>query len=178
MVRGTRTGRNLRTCEADGGQTERAFLTRELQLKSYLQKTGRRRIARDGSQRWRTSGFTLIELMIVITIILILLGIAAGNYGRSVHHAREAVLRSDLQELRKSIDNYTLDKQAAPQSLDDLLQAKYLHSIPIDPMTRQTDWVPVFDNIVLSPDQNSSGMTDVHSNSGETALDGTLYNTW
>jgi general secretion pathway protein G len=116
--------------------------------------------------------------MIVITIILILLGIAAGNYTKSVHRAREAVLRQDLYELRKSIDNYTLDKQAAPQSLDDMVQAKYLHSVPIDPMTRQADWVPVFDNVVLSPDQNSSGMTDVHSNSGAIALDGTAYNTW
>jgi len=135
-------------------------------------------VARGGSRRRRTSGFTLIELMIVITIILILLGIAAGNYTTSVHRAREAVLREDLQELRKAIDNYTLDKQAAPQSLDDLVQAKYLHSVPVDPMTRQADWVPAFDNVVLSPDQNSSGMTDVHSNSGAIALDGTAYNTW
>ena len=135
-------------------------------------------MARGGSRRRRTSGFTLIELMIVITIILILLGIAAGNYTTSVHRAREAVLREDLQELRKAIDNYTLDKQAAPQSLDDLVQAKYLHSVPVDPMTRQADWVPAFDNVVLSPDQNSSGMTDVHSNSGAIALDGTAYNTW
>lgn len=116
--------------------------------------------------------------MIVITIILILLGMAAGSYVKAVRNAREAVLKDDLQELRKAIDNYTLDKQAAPQSLDDLVQQKYLHSVPIDPMTHQADWVPVFDNVVLTPDQNSSGMTDVHSNSGETALDGTLYNTW
>jgi general secretion pathway protein G len=135
-------------------------------------------MTRTASSMWRTAGFTLIELMIVITIILILLGMAAGRYQIAVHRAHEAVLRSDLQELRKAIDNYTLDKQAAPQSLDDLLQAKYLHSIPIDPLTRQADWVPVFDNVVLSPDQNNSGMTDVHSNSGGTALDGTLYNTW
>jgi general secretion pathway protein G len=147
-------------------------------LKSWLQTAGRSNVARGRSRQWRTSGFTLIELMIVITIILILLGIAAGNYTKAVHRAREAVLREDLQELRKAIDNYTLDKQAAPQSLDDVLQAKYLHSIPVDPMTRQADWVPVFDNVVLSPDQNSSGMTDVHSNSGEIALDGTAYNTW
>src|SRR5277367_2243717 len=139
---------------------------------------GRWNAVRGGSRRSRTSGFTLIELMIVITIILILLGMAAGNYTKSVHRAREAVLRDDLQELRKAIDNYTLDKQAAPQSLDDLVQAKYLHSVPIDPMTRQADWVPAFDNVVLSPDQSSAGMTDVHSNSGETALDGTAYNTW
>jgi general secretion pathway protein G len=147
-------------------------------LKSLLQTAGRSNVARSGSRRRRTSGFTLIELMIVITIILILLGMAAGNYTKSVHRAREAVLRDDLQELRKAIDNYTLDKQAAPQSLDDLVQAKYLHSVPIDPMTRQADWVPVFDAVVLSPDQNSSGMTDIHSNSGEISLDGTAYNTW
>jgi len=116
--------------------------------------------------------------MIVITIILILLGIAVGRYTQTVHRAREAVLRQDLYELRKAIDNYTLDKQAAPQSLEDMVQAKYLHSVPIDPMTRQADWVPVFDNFVLSPDQNSSGMTDVHSNSAAIALDGTAYNTW
>jgi general secretion pathway protein G len=147
-------------------------------LNSSLQTADRLKITRSGSRRRRAAGFTLIELMIVITIILILLGIAAGKYVTAVHRAREAVLRNDLQELRKAIDNYTLDKQTGPQSLDDVLQAKYLHSIPIDPMTRQADWVPVFDNVVLSPDQNSSGMTDVHSNSGETALDGTLYNTW
>jgi|SRR5450755_4245795 general secretion pathway protein G len=135
-------------------------------------------MASSGSRRWRARGFTLIELMIVISIILILLGIAAGNYTQSVRRAREAVLRSDLQELRKAIDNYTLDKLAAPQSLDDLLQAKYLHSIPIDPITRQTDWVPQFDNVVLSPDQNGTGMTDVHSNSAEPSLDGTLYSSW
>ena len=128
--------------------------------------------------RGTTRGFTLIELMIVISIILILLGIAAGQYATSVHRAREAVLRSDLQELRKAIDNYTLDKQAAPQSLDDLLQAKYLHSVPIDPITRQADWVPQIDQVVLSPDQNGTGMTDIHSNSTATALDGTQYNTW
>src|SRR5277367_3550221 len=131
-----------------------------------------------GGMRRCAAGFTLIELMIVISIILILLGIAASRYDQAIHRANEAVLRDDLQELRKAIDNYTLDKQAAPQSLDDLVQAKYMHSVPVDPMTRQADWVPAFDNVVLSPDQNSSGMTDVHSNSGAIALDGTAYNTW
>jgi general secretion pathway protein G len=154
------------------------ILNRERHLNRWLYSVGQHRLRGAASRRRRTAGFTLIELMIVITIILILLGIAANNYRNAVRHAREAVLKSDLQELRKSIDNYTLDKQAAPQSLDDLLQAKYLHSIPIDPMTHQADWVPVFDNVVLSPDQNNSGMTDVHSNSGDTALDGTPYNTW
>jgi general secretion pathway protein G len=161
-----------------GDRAEMSILNRERPLHRCLDQVGQPKLTGAASRRRWTAGFTLIELMIVITIILILLGIAANNYRNAVHHAREAVLKSDLQELRKAIDNYTLDKQAAPQSLDDLLQAKYLHSIPIDPITHQADWVPVFDNVVLSPDQNSSGMTDVHSNSGDTALDGTLYNTW
>jgi general secretion pathway protein G len=147
-------------------------------LKDHMQQGNRRRTFGVRSGRGAASGFTLIELMIVISIILILLGIAAGQYTQSVHRAREAVLRSDLQELRKAIDNYTLDKQSAPQSLDDLVQAKYLRSVPLDPMTRQADWVPAFENVVLSPDQNGTGMTDVHSNSSGTALDGSLYNTW
>src|SRR5258708_11837871 len=87
-------------------------------------------------------GFTLIELMIVITIILILVGIAAGRYDQSVQKANEAVLRHNLQTIRTSIDNYTLDKQAPPQSLDDLVQAGYLRSVPVYPITRPTDWGP------------------------------------
>jgi len=101
-------------------------------------------------------GFTLIELMIVMTIILILIGIAAGNYQRSVLRAREAVLKTDLQDMRKAIDNFTMDKQAAPQSLDDLAP-QYLHVIPTDPITNAKDWVPVVDSVVLTPDQASSG---------------------
>src|SRR5262245_43601084 len=108
-------------------------------------------------------GFTLIELLVVISIILILIGIAAGNYSRAVLRSREAVLKQDLQEMRKAIDHYTLDKQAAPQSLDDLVSQKYLHAVPVDPITRASDWVPVIESVVLTPDQASSGITDVHS---------------
>jgi general secretion pathway protein G len=123
-------------------------------------------------------GFTLIELMIVITIILILIGIAAGNYQRSVLRAREAVLKTDLQDMRKAIDNFTMDKQAAPQSLDDLAP-QYLHVIPTDPITNAKDWVPVVDSVVLTPDQASSGVTDVHSASDKVSpFENTAYNTW
>src|SRR6266478_4106707 len=101
-----------------------------------------RRTSRTGER-----GFTLIELMIVMAIILILIGIAAGNYTRSVLRAREAVLKQDLQEMRKAIDNFTMDKQAAPQSLDDLVP-QYLHVIPVDPITNAKDWVPVVDSVV------------------------------
>src|SRR6266849_5675340 len=125
------------------------------------------------------AGFTLIELMIVITIILILIGIAVGRYDKSVQKANEAVLKNNLQTMRTSIDNYTLDKQAAPQSLEDLVQAGYLRSVPIDPMTRTKDWVPQYDTVVLSPDQSSTGMVDVHSNSPRVSpFENTPYNEW
>ena len=125
------------------------------------------------------AGFTLLELMIVITIIVILIGIAVGRYDKSVQKANEAVLKNNLQTIRTSIDNYTLDKQAAPQSLDDLVQAGYLRSVPTDPMTRAKDWVPQYDTVVLSPEQTSTGMVDVHSNSSRTSpFDNTPYNEW
>jgi general secretion pathway protein G len=124
------------------------------------------------------AGFTLIELMIVITIILILIGMAAGRYDKSVQRAREATLKQDLQVMRQSIDNYTLDKQAAPQSLEDLVQASYLRQVPVDPITQAKDWVPQFDSVVLSPDQAGTGLVDVHSNSNKTSSEGTPYNEW
>jgi general secretion pathway protein G len=127
----------------------------------------------------REAGFTLIELMIVITIILILIGMAAQRYERTVQHAREATLKQDLMVLRQAIDNFTLDKQAAPQSLEDLVQAGYLRKVPADPMTGATDWVPQFDSVVLSPDQTSTGMTDVHSSSARVSpFENTPYNEW
>lgn len=123
-------------------------------------------------------GFTLIELMIVISIIFILVGIAAVNYRHAVLRAREAVLHQDLVEMRKAIDSYTLDKEAAPQSLDDLVP-QYLRAVPTDPITQQKDWVPVIEDVVLSPDQATSGITDVHSGApGVSPFENTPYNTW
>jgi general secretion pathway protein G len=137
-----------------------------------------RRSVKSASWR-RENGFTLIELMIVIAIILILIGMAALNYQKTVIRSKEAVLRTDLRTMRDAIDNFTLDKQAAPQSLDDLQQAGYLRSVPIDPMTHAKDWVPQFDSVVLSPDQSSTGMVDVHSNSNQTSpFEGTPYSEW
>jgi general secretion pathway protein G len=127
------------------------------------------------------AGFTLIELMLVVTIIFILLGIAAMRYERAVQHAREATLKSDLQVMRQAIDNYTLDKEAAPQSLEDLTnaQAPYLREIPTDPITRAKDWHLDFGELVLSPDQTNSGVVDVHSSSDQISpSDGNPYSTW
>ncbi|SRR6266446_6277425 len=124
------------------------------------------------------TGFTLIELMIVVSIILILTGIAAMKYDQVVLHSKEAVLKTDLRTLRDAIDHYTLDKQAAPQSIEDLAQAGYLREVPVDPITHAKDWVPQFDSVVLSPDQTSTGMVDVHSNSAKPSSLGTPYNEW
>src|SRR5260370_29724506 len=113
------------------------------------------------------AGFTLIELMIVITIILILIGIAAGRYDKSVLRAKEATLKQDLQAMRQSIDNYTLDKQAAPQSLEDLVQAGYPPMVPKDPMTTAAGWGQQYDSVGFSPDQSSHGLVGVHSTSNK-----------
>jgi general secretion pathway protein G len=125
------------------------------------------------------AGFTLIELMIVIMIVLILAGIAAGRYEKSVLRAKEATLKQDLFVMRQAIQQYTLDKQAAPSSLDDLVSAEYISGIPTDPITRSKNWHLDFEQILLSPGQTSSGLTDVHSSSTDTSpFENTAYNTW
>lgn len=133
---------------------------------------------RRGKSARRAGGFTLIELMIVITILSILIGMAAIAYDKTVKHAREAVLKQDLQTMRQAIDNYTLDKQQAPQSLQDLVDAHYLRELPLDPVCRQSDWVVHIGDTVLSPEQTSTGVDDVHSGCEQNATDGTSYTTW
>jgi len=131
-----------------------------------------------GEARAAQRGFTLIEMMIVISIILILVGIAAGLYQGAVRRARESVLKQDLQTMRTAIDNYTMDKLQAPQSLNDLADGHYLRELPIDPFTQQRDWVAHFGDTVISPEQTGVGVDDVHSNSDQSGSDGTAYNTW
>ena len=134
---------------------------------------------RSGPRRSGSRGFTLMELMVVIAIILVLIGMAAGRYERSIVRAREAVLKQDLQTMRSAIQQYTLDKQQAPQSLDELVSAGYLTEIPVDPITRARDWHPDFEDTLLSVDQTSSGMTDVHSSAGGvSSFESTPYNSW
>jgi general secretion pathway protein G len=124
-------------------------------------------------------GFTLLELMVVIAIIAILATIAAGRYQQTIVHAREAALRQDLAEMRKAIQDYTLDKEASPSSLDDLVSAQYLRDIPNDPITRQKDWTTDSCDTVLSADQSFIGICDVHSASDKVSpIDSTPYSSW
>jgi len=125
------------------------------------------------------SGFTLIELMIVMAIIGILATLAIPSFVVAVKHAREAVLKEDLQTMRAAIDSYTMDKQKAPQSLDDLIQDGYLKSVPEDPMTHSKDtWVTDSSDAMYSLDQTEPGINDVHSGSEATDSDGQPYSSW
>jgi general secretion pathway protein G len=124
-------------------------------------------------------GFTLIELMIVMAVILILTAIAIPAYQGAVRQAREAVLKEDLHTMRAAIDSYTADKQKAPQTLDDLVQEGYLREIPMDPMTHAKDtWTTDTGDSLHSLDQTDPGIDDVHSGSQDTGSDGQAYSTW
>jgi general secretion pathway protein G len=129
--------------------------------------------------RYPVLGFTLIELMIVISIILILVSISIPIYTSSIVHAKEAVLRDDLFTMRSCIDQYTLDKQKAPQSLQDLVSAGYLKNLPKDPFTGSTDtWQTTTDDTLMDPSQIEPGITDVHSGASGVGSDGTAYSSW
>jgi general secretion pathway protein G len=127
----------------------------------------------------REYGFTMVELMIVMAIIAILATLAIPSYVTAIKHAREAVLKEDLHVLRAAIDSYTMDKQKAPQSLDDLVQEGYLKVIPEDPMTHSKDtWVTETSDAMYSLDQTEPGVNDVHSGSEDTSTDGQPYSSW
>ncbi|MGA9979660.1 MAG: prepilin-type N-terminal cleavage/methylation domain-containing protein [Candidatus Sulfotelmatobacter sp.] len=126
----------------------------------------------------RQRGFTLLELMIVISMILILMSIAVPMYTQSVIRARESVLRQDLFTLRSVISQYTLDKAKAPQGLEDLKTAGYIREIPKDPMTNEANWEVVQEDVLLAVDQTEPGISDVKSASNQISSDGTAYSTW
>lgn len=146
--------------------------------RSFRKKWGFRPSSKARFRRPDARGFTLLELMMVIFIIMILASVAMPLYNQSVIQARESVLRSNLATLRSVISQYTLDKQKAPQSLDDLVTAGYLRQIPVDPITRQSNWEVVQEDVMMAVDQQDPGITDVHSASTQNASDGTAYNTW
>ena len=146
-----------------------------------LSTTGEIRQLRALAVRTRRSaarGFTLLELMIVLSIMMILMAVAVPMYNQSIVQARESVLRSNLSNIRNVIQQYTLDKQKAPQSLDDLKTAGYFHEIPKDPMTREPNWQVDEEDVTMAVDQQEPGITNVHSASNGIASDGTAYSTW
>ena len=129
----------------------------------------------------RSRGFTLIELMIVISLLLILITVAVPIYKQSILRARESVLRQDLFTLRQVIDQYTLDKQKAPQALDDLVSAGYMKQLPTDPFAGRNDtWkVVTEEDTIADPSQTEAGgISDVHSGSDQPSSDGTAYSSW
>jgi len=126
----------------------------------------------------RMRGFTLLEMMVVITIMLLLLSMAIPIYSRSVKRKNEEVFLTNLQTLNQVIYQYTLDKKKAPKSLQDLIQAKYLKEIPNDITGRNDTWAVDEDESIMSPEQTETGVTGVHSGSSEMSIDGTPYSSW
>jgi general secretion pathway protein G len=134
-----------------------------------------------GKGRWQLAlkdrGFTLLELMIVISIIIILAAITLPQFQKTILASREAVLRDDLHTMRRLLDQYAADKGKMPQALDDLVTEGYMRELPIDPMTGQKDWTTV-----QGEDPNSTegaqGIVDVHSASADTSSEGTPYSEW
>ncbi len=126
-----------------------------------------------------SGGFTLLELMIVMVIIGILASIAIPSFVANVKKAKEAVLREDLHTMRSAIDSYTYDKQKAPQSGDDLVQAGYLKVLPVDPFTHRNDtWIFDQGNQLTTVEETESGIDDVHSGAQEISTEGNTYNQW
>jgi len=149
----------------------------EGRLNGLVRRLKARRASLKTESRKLETGFTMLELMIVISIIVILAVIAMPQYQKSVTHARETVLRDNLYQLRKAIDLYAADKGKLPQSLDDLTSAGYLREIPLDPITGEKDWM-----VETGEDPNSlrgeQGITNVRSASHDPSTEGKPYNEW
>ena len=124
-------------------------------------------------------GFTLIELMIVMAIVTILVGMAVPIYQKSILRAKESVLRNKLFTLRTQIDEFTYDKQKAPQTLQEMVSEGYLRSVPMDPITGSADsWKIIMEDAASTASQSQPGIFDVRSGSPKTSLEGTPYAEW
>ena len=123
-------------------------------------------------------GFTLVELMVVLTIITILVAVAVPYYQKSIIRTKETLLRNNLFTMRTVIDEYTYDKQKAPQTLQDLVREGYLRAVPLDPITGRDDWKIIMEDAVTSVSQMEPGIFDVRSLSDAKSLEGTPYSEW
>jgi len=124
-------------------------------------------------------GFTFVELMIVMAIIAVLLSVAIPIYNRSIIRAKESVLKNNLFTMRTVIDEYTYDKQKAPQTLQDLVSEGYLRQIPVDPITGTADsWKIIQEDASNTVNQAEPGIFDVRSGSDKISLEGTPYSDW
>ena len=127
----------------------------------------------------RRFGFTLIELMIVMAVIAVLMSIALPIYTRSIQRSKESVLKNNLFTLRTVIDEYTYDKQKAPQTLQDLVSDGYLRQVPMDPITGSNEsWKLIMEDATNTVNQTQPGIFDVRSGSDLTSLEGTPYSEW
>jgi general secretion pathway protein G len=147
----------------------------------FLTFTPRARARRPMGHRTRSgrAAFTLIELMVVMTIISVLISVAVPLYQKSILRSKEAVLRNNLFTLRTVIDEYTYDKQKAPQTLQDLVSDGYLRQIPVDPITGSADsWKLVMEDATNMVNQTEPGIFDVRSGSDKTSLEGSPYSDW
>ena len=125
------------------------------------------------------SGYTLIELIIVIAIISLLIAVAVPLYTKSIQRTKETVLKQNLFNLRTVIDEYTFDKKAAPQRLEDLVREGYLRAVPVDPITgSDRTWKIDIEDALSSVDQTQPGISNVHSGSELRSLEGTPYSQW
>ena len=137
---------------------------------SVAKTTDHGRLTKDKGQ----SGFSLLELMIAMFILIILLSVALPAYQRTVMHARETVLKENLWQMRRAIDQYSTDKAKLPQSIDDLVKEKYLQEKPVDPITEKAEWDEVMGEDTISPD-GGQGLTNVKSLSEGTDSDEKPY---
>ena len=139
------------------------------------------RLIRSGStwRKVRRAGYTLIELIIVMAIISVLLAIAVPIYQKSLLRTKETLLKNNIFTLRQVIDEYTFDKQKAPQSLQDLVSEGYLRAVPIDPITgSDQSWRIIMEDAVSMVNQTQPGIFDIRSGSDQKSLEGTPYSQW
>lgn len=134
---------------------------------------------RSGSARGSSrAGFTLVEMMIVMAVIVILIAVAIPRYQKAIVRAKETVLLNNLTAMRMAIDEYAYDKQKAPQQLQDLVSDGYLRDIPKDPITGNNEWREVQEDASQSVDSSEPGLYDVHSESSKMSSANTPYSDW